>query len=124
MMSCVLGNGLKVSYTCIFAEFLCSIDELQKLARDGHGVFVDKETMAKDLVLPPRNCFSAFVKNDTNILEGKFFEEVRDKECTRDLYTENYDRPQDDNMKKVAMKYSMHKDLLRFSPCNTETESK
>ena len=35
------------------------IDELSKLSKEGFGRYVDKEEMAKDKVLPQRNCFCA-----------------------------------------------------------------
>ena len=99
-------------------------DELKKLAKEGYGVYVDKETMVRDLVLRAKNCFCAFVKNDPNIMRDEFFEVVHDKECSKEMYVDNYDKAQDDNMKQVAMKYSAAKHLLRLSPCRTQSESK
>ena len=99
-------------------------DELQKVSTESCGIYVDKETMVRDLVLPAHNCFCAFVKNDVKVMKEEFFETVPDKEYSKDLYRENYDKPQDDNMKKVAIKYSGRKDLLRLLPCDTKTESK
>ena len=98
IICCVVGCPLKVSCRFIFAQ--CNSCELQELARDGHGVFIDKETMAKDLVLPVRNCFSAFVKNNTNILEGKFFEEVHEgngvvKDLNRTKFNDKIKSPSD-----------------------------
>ena len=80
--------------------------------------------MARDRVLPVRNCFCAFVKRDIRTLSASFFNSVRDKECTADLYTTNYDKPIDDNLKKVAMKYSLDKDILLISPLQTDSPSK
>ena len=76
------------------------------------------------LVLRAKNCFCAFVKNDPNVMIDEFFEAVHDKECAKEMYVDNYDKAQDNNMKQVAMKYSAAKHLLRLSPCRTQTESK
>ena len=51
-------------------------DELTKLSKEGFGQYVDKEEMARDKVLPPRNCFCAYVKMDINNLNDTFFEMV------------------------------------------------
>ena len=80
--------------------------------------------MAKDHILPQRNCFCAFVKSDINNLDESFFSLVRDKDCTKDLYTSNYDKPIDDSLKKVAFKYAKDKGSLKISPCQEDTESK
>ena len=80
--------------------------------------------MARDKVLPSRNCFCAFVKRDIRSLADDFFLTVRDRDCTRDVYTTNYDKPIDDNLKKVAMKYVPDKDILLISPLQTNSESK
>ena len=80
--------------------------------------------MARDLVLPSRKCFCAFVKSDIRLLDEEFFNSVKDRECTSEIYSQNYDKPIDDTMKKIAMKYSLNKDLLQMSPCDSETESK
>ena len=94
------------------------------MAKEGYGVYVDKETIARDLVLREKNCFCAFVKNDPNIMRDEFFEAVCDNKCSKEMYVDNYDKAQDDNMKQVAMKYSAAKHLLRLSPCRTQSESK
>ena len=99
-------------------------DELNKLSKEGFGRYVDKEEMAKDHILPQRNCFCAFVKTDIKNLDESFFTLVRDKDCTKDLYTINYDKPIDDSLKKVAFKYTQDKDTLKISPCQEDTESK
>ena len=83
-----------------------------------------KEQMARDKVLPTRNCFCAFVKRDIRLLADDFFLTVRNRDCTRDMYTVNYDKPIDDNMKKVAMKYARDKDILLITPLQTNSESK
>ena len=80
--------------------------------------------MAHDKVLPSHNCFCAFVKRDIRTLPNDFFLSVRDKDCTRDAYITNYDKPIDDNSKKVAIKYAADKDILLISPLQTNTESK
>ena len=94
------------------------------MSEEGFGKYVDKETMSRDLTLPPRNCFCAFVKNDIRLLDEEFFNAVKDRECTSEVYSQNYDKPIDDLMKKIAMKYSLNKELLQLSPCDTQTESK
>ena len=99
-------------------------DELNKLSKEGFGRYVDKEEMAKNHILPQRNCFCAFVKTDINNLDESFFSLVRDKDCTKDLYTINYDKAIDDSLKKVAFKYAQDKDTLKISPCQEDTESK
>ena len=45
-------------------------------------------------------------------MRDEFFEAVRDKECSKEMYVDNYDKAQDNNMKQVAMKYSAAKHLL------------
>ena len=100
------------------------LDELVKLTKEGFGKYVDKEEMSKDQVLPPRNCFCAFVKMDINNLDSSFFDMVRDKDCGPDLYTTNYDKPIDDNLKKVIIKYALDKDNIRISPCQDDVDSK
>ena len=62
-------------------------DELNKLSKEGFGRYVDKEEMAKDHILPQRNCFCAFVQTDIKNLDESFFTLVRDKDCSKDLYT-------------------------------------
>ena len=99
-------------------------DELVKLSEQNYGRYVDKEEMARDKVLPSRNYFCAFVKRDIRSLADDFFLTVRDRDCTRDVYTTNYDKPIDDNLKKVAMKYAPDKDILLISPLQTNSESK
>ena len=86
-------------------------------------MLVDKEQMACDKVLPTKNCFCAFVKRDIRTLDHSFFNSVRDKECTPDLYTTNYDKPIDDNCKKIAIKYSLDKDILLITPLKTDSPS-
>ena len=97
---------------------------MAKLSKEGFGKYVDKEEMAKDKVLPPRNCFCAFVKMDINNLDSSFFEMVRDKDCGPELYTTNYDKGIDDNLKKVAIKYAIDKDTITISPCQDDVDSK
>ena len=77
--------------------------------------------MAKDHILPQRNCFCAFVKTDINNLDESFFSLVRDKDCTKYLYTSNYHKPIDDSLKKVAFKYAKDKGSLKISPCQEDT---
>ena len=80
--------------------------------------------MAKDKVLPQRNCFCTYVKTDITKLDDGFFTLVRDKDCTKELYTTNYDKVIDDSLKKVVFKYAQDKDTLRISPLELDTESK
>ena len=94
-----------------------------KLSEQDYGLYVDKDRMARDKVLPARNCFCAFVKRDVRSLADDFFASVRDRDCTQDLYIVNYDKPIDDNMKKVAMKYAPDKDILLITPLETQSES-
>ena len=95
-----------------------------KLANENYGRFVDKAEMTRDKVLLARHCFSAFVKRDIRSLHDSFFSSVRDKDCTPDAYITNYDKPIDDNMKKVAMKYAPDKEILLISPLGTDSPSK
>ena len=46
------------------------------------------------------------------------------KDCTKELYTTNYDKAIDDSLKKVAFKYAQDKDTVRISPLKVHTESK
>ena len=80
--------------------------------------------MARDRVLPSRNCFCAFVKRDIRSLNEDFFNAVCDRDCTKEVYITNYDKPIDDNMKKVAMKYAPDKDILLITPLQTDSQSK
>ena len=80
--------------------------------------------MARDRVLPSRNCFCAFVKRDIRSLNEDFFNAVHDRDCTKEVYITNYDKPIDDNMKKVAMKYARDKDILLITPLQTDSQSK
>ena len=95
-----------------------------KLANEDYGRFVDKAEMARDKVLVGRLCFSAFVKRDIRTLDDSFFHCVRDRDCTPDAYMTNYDKPIDDNLKKVAIKYALDKDILLITPLNTDSPSK
>ena len=61
---------------------------------------------------------------DINNLNDTFFEMVWDKDCGPQLYTTNYDKSMDDNMKKIAMKYAIDKDDIRISPCKDDVDSK
>ena len=49
---------------------------------------------------------------------------VLDKDYGPQLYTANYDKSMDDNMKKIAMKYAIDKDNIRISPCEDDVDSK
>ena len=71
----------------------------------------------------PKHCFTTFVKQDIRTLDDSFFSTVRDKDCTPDTYMTNYDKPIDDNMKKVAMKYTLDKDILLITPLATDSPS-
>ena len=95
-----------------------------KLHREGYGRYVSKAEMARDKVLIQKHCFTAFVKCDPRTLDDSFFTTVQDKDCTPDLYLTNYDKPIDDNMKKVAMKYALDKDILLITPLDTDSPSK
>ena len=61
---------------------------------------------------------------DIKNLNDTFFEMVRDKDCGPHLYTANYDKSMDDNMKKITMKYAIDKDKIRISPCQDDVDSK
>ena len=80
--------------------------------------------MARDKVLPTRNCFCAFMKCDIQGLSDDFFMAVQDRDCTKLAYMENYDKPIDDPLKKVAIKYSLDRDILLISPLETDSSSK
>ena len=80
--------------------------------------------MSKDNVLPSRNCFCAYVKTDIENIDDNFFSLVRDKDCTKELYTSNYEKPIDDSLKKVAFQYAQDKEFLQLSPCKEDTQSK
>ena len=49
-------------------------DELQKLADEGFGRYIDKTEMERDKILEQRKCFSAFVKNEIRDVESHFSE--------------------------------------------------
>ena len=80
--------------------------------------------MSKDNVLPSRNCFCAYVKTDIEHIDNNFFSLVRDKDCTKELYTSNYEKPIDDSFKKIAFKYAQDKEFLQLSSCKEDTQSK
>ena len=123
MTNCTLNCNNK----CYYLHNICKIyfvDELSKLSKEGFGRYVDKDEMSKDNVLPSRNCFCAYVKTDIENIDDTFFSLVRDKDCTKELYTTNYDKPIDDSLKKIAFKYAQDKEYLRLSPCKEDTQSK
>ena len=95
-----------------------------KLANEGYGRYVSKSEMARGSVLEPRHCFSAFVKRDIRSLPDSFFLSAHDKDCTANNYITNYDKPIDDSLKKVAIKYAPDKDILLISPLETDSPSK
>ena len=99
-------------------------DELSKLSKEGFGRYVDKDEMSKDNVLPSRSCFCVYVKTDIRHIDDSFFSLVRDKDCTKELYTNNYDKPIDDSLKKIAFKYAQDKEHIQISPCEEDTQSK
>ena len=99
-------------------------DELRKLAGEGFGHYVDKETMSRDKVLPTKNCFCAFVKKDIRVLDESFFCNLQDKECNSGLYIDNFDKHMEDNMKLVAVKYTEDKDMLLLTPCRSGEDCK
>ena len=103
--------------------YISFTDELTKLSKEGFGRYVDKDEMARDKVLSPRNCFCAYVKMDIDNLNDTFFEMVQDKDCGPQLYTANYDKSINDNM-KITMKYAIDKDKIRISPCQDDVDSK
>ena len=80
--------------------------------------------MSKDHVLPSHNCFCAYVKTDIRHIDDSFFSLIRDKDCTKELYTTNYDKPIDDSLKKIAFKYAQDKEDIQISPCEEDTQSK
>ena len=100
------------------------VDELSKLSKEGFGRYVDKDDMSKDNVLPSRNYFCAYVKTDIEHIDDNFFSLVRDKDCTMELYTSNYEKPIDDSFKKIAFKYAEDKEFLQLSPCKEDKQSK
>ena len=119
-------DGIVTTETIYFFLIIISMynaDELIKLARDDYGRYVSKAEMALDKVLLPKHCFTAFVEQDIRTLDDSFFSTVRDKDCTPDAYMTNYDKPIYDNMKKVAMKYALHKDILLITPLATDSPS-
>ena len=99
-------------------------DELLKLSNADYGRLITKRQMARDKLFEARYCFSAFVKRDIRTLPHSFFNCVRDKDCTPNAYSNNYDKPIDDTMKKVAIKYAPDKDILLISPLETDSPSK
>ena len=105
---------------------MCTIfpDELSKLSKEGFGRYVDKDEMSEDNVLPSRNCSCAYVKTDIRHIDDSFFSLVRDKDCTKELYTNNYNKPIDDSLKKIAFKYAHDKEHIQISPCEEDTQSK
>ena len=121
MLHIVFGKNFSVY---IIYRLLFFADELSKLSKEGFGRYVDKDEMSKDHVLPSRNCFCAYVKTDIRHIDDSFFSLVRDKDCTKELYTTNYDKPIDDSLKKIAFKYAQDKEDLQISPCEEDTQSK
>ena len=63
------------------------------------------------------------MKRDIRGLSDDFFMAVRDRDCTKLAYMENYDKPIDDPMEKVAIKYSLDRDILLISPLETASSS-
>ena len=58
-------DGIVTTETIYFFLIMISMynaDELIKLVRDDYGRYVSKAEMARDKVLLPKHCFTAFVK--------------------------------------------------------------
>ena len=75
----------------IICKLVFFSDELSKFSKEGFGRYVDKDEMSKDHVLPSCNCFCAYVKTDIRHLDESFFSLVRDKDCTKELYTTRHE---------------------------------
>lgn len=100
------------------------VDELQKLAEEGFGRYVDKTEMENDKILDQRKCFSAFVKNDIRDVEYNFFRGLNENDCSTQVYEANYIEPMDIVMKKVAVHYHTNRELLVISPEMDPSDSK
>ena len=100
------------------------VDELQKLAEEGFGRYVDKTEMENDKILDQRKCFSAFVKNDIRDVEANFFRGLNENDCSVEVYEAKYIEPMDIVMKKVAVNYHTNRELLVISPELEPTDSK
>ena len=99
-------------------------DELQKLADEGFGRYIDKTEMESDKILEQCKCFSAFVKNDIQDMEPHFFRGLNENDCSPEVYEAKYIEPMDIVMKKVAIHYHTNRDLLVISPELDPTDSK
>ena len=100
------------------------VDELQKLAEEGFGRYVDKTEMENDQILDQRKCFSAFVKNDIRDVEANFFRGLNENDCSIEVYETKYNEVMDIVMKKVAVNYHTNRELLVISPELEPTDSK
>ena len=59
------------------------------------------------------------MKKDIRVLDESFFSKLPDKDCTAALYTDNFDKHMEDNLKLVAVKYTKEKNMLLLSPCRS-----
>ena len=116
----------------LFRQYCCTkiiiyyyiVDELQKLAEEGFGRYIEKTDMENDKILDQRKCFSAFVKNDIRDVEPSFFRGLNEIDCSPEVYEVKYNEPMDIVMKKVAMNYHTNRELLVISPELDPTDSK
>ena len=104
--------------------YLYISDELVRLHEEGYSILVECNQMIQDKLMEGKNTFCAFVKNDVWDIDDNFFKQVRNSECTEDMYETNYNKSMDVTMKKVAIQYAKNKDYLAMTPVSTFGESK
>ena len=78
-------------------------------------IYVDRDGMEKDKLMPKTKCFSAIVKMDMRVLDSAFFSIAKDSECNAALYETNYNKEIDKTMKQVATTYTSDIRLVNFS---------
>ena len=89
--------------------------ELLKLEEDGYLIYVDRDRMEKDKLMPKTKCFSAIVKLDMRVLDSAFFSIAKDSECNAALYETNYNKEIDKTIKQVSTTYTSDIRLVNFS---------
>ena len=85
------------------------------MADEGYGLFITKEQMQKDGILPYNQCTNVFMKCDPSFLSAKFYKMAVDAEFTAAMYTNNFNKSVESSVKKMIKKYHPHKEYMFMS---------
>lgn len=91
------------------------------MADEGYGVFVTKENMHRDGVLPFNQCANVFIKEEPSFLDPKFYELACDREYTNNMYVNNFMKSADKNGRKMIKKYHPHKESVWMTDDTSDT---